>query len=84
MLAEAWSVADRTSELERYYESELAPLAEQSVEAALAAYRSNRAMVDDVILARRTALDTLLKHLRLSADRAQAQYDLDYLVGEQP
>ena len=84
MLGEAWSLVDRTSEIERYYESELLPLAQQSIEAAFVAYRSNRAMVDEVILARRTALDTWLKHLRLSADRAQAQYDLDYLAGEQP
>ena len=84
MLAEAWSVARRTIELERLYESDLVPLAEQSVQAALLAYRSNRAMVDDVILARRTALETWLKHLRLVADRAQAQYDIDYLVGVAP
>jgi outer membrane protein TolC len=84
MLAEAWGVAQRTGELERFYETELVPLAEQSVQAALLAYRNNRAMVDEVVLARRTALETGLKHLRLSADRAQAQYDLDYLTGEQP
>jgi outer membrane protein TolC len=81
MLAEAWSAADRTAELERYYEAELVPLADQSIQAALLAYRSNRAMVDEAILARRTALETWLKHLRLAADRAQAQYDLDYLAG---
>ncbi len=34
--------------------------------------------------ARRTALETRLKHLRLAADRAQAQYEVDYLVGEGP
>jgi outer membrane protein TolC len=84
MLAEAWGVARRTIELERLYETDLVPLAEQSVQAALLAYRSNRAMVDDVILARRTALETWLKHLRLVADRAQAQYDIDYLVGVAP
>jgi len=84
MLAEAWSVADRTAEIERFYEAELVPLAEQAVQAALLGYRSNRAMVDEVIAARRIALDTWLKHIRLSADRAQAQYDIDYLVGEQP
>jgi outer membrane protein TolC len=84
MLAEAWGVVQRTGELERFYETELVPLAEQSVQAALLAYRSNRAMVDEVVVARRTALETGLKHLRLSADRAQAQYDLDYLAGEQP
>ena len=84
MLAEAWGVTRRTIELERLYETDLVPLAEQSVQAALLAYRSNRAMVDEVTLARRTALETWLKHLRLVADRAQAQYDIDYLVGEAP
>jgi outer membrane protein TolC len=81
MLAEAWSVAGRTAELEQYYESDLLPLAEQSVQAALLAYRANRAMIDDVIAARRAALETSLKHLRLAADRAQAGYDLEYLAG---
>jgi outer membrane protein TolC len=84
MLAEAWSVADRTAELERFYETDLLPLAEQSVQAALLAYRSNRAMIDEVVSARRASLETSLKHLRLVADRAQAQYDVDYLVGEAP
>jgi outer membrane protein TolC len=81
MLAESWKVAMRTAEIERFYASDLVPLAEQSVQAALLAYRSNRVMVDDVIAARRVALETWLKHLRLVADRAQAQYDVDYLVG---
>lgn len=84
MLAEAWSVADRTAELERFFETELVPLAEQSVQAALIAYRSNRVMVDEVITARRVALETWLKHLRLVADRAQAHYDVDYLAGDLP
>jgi outer membrane protein TolC len=84
MLAEAWSVTDRTTTLERFYETDLLPLAEQSVQAALLAYGSNRAMIDDVIAARRTSLETSLKHLRLVADRAQAQYDIEYLVGEEP
>ena len=77
-------VADRTGQLESFYETDLVPLADQSVQAALLAYRSNRAMVDDVVTARRVALETNLKHLRLSADRAQAQYQVDYLVGEEP
>jgi outer membrane protein TolC len=81
MLAEAWSVAERTADLEQFYESELVPLAEQSVQAAMLAYRSNRAMIDDVIAARRTALEASLKHLRLVADRAQAHYDVEYLAG---
>jgi outer membrane protein TolC len=81
MLAEAWAVADRTGQLEEYYETELEPLAEQSVQAALLAYRSNRAMIDEVIAARRASLETSLRHLRLAADRAQAGYDLEYLAG---
>jgi len=81
MLAEAWAIAARTSELERFYERELVPLAEQSVQAALLAFRANRVMVDEVIDTRRVALETWLKHLRLVADRSQAQYDIDYLVG---
>ena len=81
MLAEAWAIAARTVELERFYERELVPLAEQSVQAALLAYRANRVMVDEVIDTRRVALETWLKHLRLVADRSQAQYDIDYLVG---
>jgi outer membrane protein TolC len=84
MLAEAWSVADRTAALERFYETDLLPLAEQSVQAALLAYGANRSMIDDVIAARRASLEASLKHLRLVADRAQAQYDIDYLVGEAP
>jgi outer membrane protein TolC len=84
MLAEAWSRASRTGELEALYERDLLPLASQTVEAALLAYRSNRAMVDEVVMARRVALDTNLKALRLAADRVQARYDIDYLAGEQP
>ena len=84
MLDEAWGIVQRTGDLERFYETDLVPLADQSVQAALLAYRNNRAMVDEVVTARRTALDTKLKHLRLSADRAQAQYEVDYLVGERP
>jgi len=84
MLEEAWAVAERTGQLERFYETDLVPLADQSVQAALLAYRNNRAMVDDVVTARRVALETNLKRLRMSADRAQAQYEVDYLVGAEP
>jgi outer membrane protein TolC len=84
MLEEAWSVVDRTGQLEQFYETDLVPLADQSVQAALLAYRNNRAMVDEVVSARRVALETNLKRLRLAADRAQAQYEVDYLVGEEP
>jgi outer membrane protein TolC len=84
MLEEAWVVAFRTGQIEQFYETELVPLADQSVQAALLAYRNNRAMIDEVLTARRVALETNLKRLRMSADRAQAQYQVDYLVGEEP
>ena len=82
MLVEAWNTADRTSELERFYESDLLPLAEQSVTAALLGWRSNRTMLDEVVMARRLALEAKMKHLRLAADRARAQHDIDYFAGE--
>ena len=58
------------------------PLAEQSVQAALLAWRANRVMLDEVVMARRLALETRTKHLRLAADRALAQYEIDYLAGD--
>ena len=84
MLAEAWNEVQRAGEIEKFYESDLLPLADQTVQAALLAYRGNRAMFDDVVEARRVALETGLKRLRIAADRAQAQYQIDYLAGESP
>jgi len=84
MLAEAWNAAQRTAELERFYETDLLPLADQSVTAALLGWRSNRTMFDEVVMARRLALETKLKHLRLAADRALAQHEIDYLAGDAP
>lgn len=83
MLVEAWNTVSRTSELERFYEDELLQLADQSVQAALLAWRSNRAMLDDVVMARRAATETRMKHLRLAADRALAQHEIDYLAGDE-
>jgi len=82
MLAEAWSTAHRTAELERFYETDLLPLADQSVTAALLGWRSNRSMFEDVVMARQLALETRTKHLRLAADRALAQHDIDYFAGD--
>jgi outer membrane protein TolC len=83
-LVEAWNTAHRTAELERFYEEELLELADQSVQAALLAWRANRTMIDDVVMARRVATETRLKHLRLAADRALARHEIDYLAGETP
>jgi outer membrane protein TolC len=82
MLDEAWNTARRTGELEQFYETELLPLAEQSVTAALLAWRSNRGMFEDVVTARRLSLQTRTKHVRLAADRALAQHEIDYLAGD--
>jgi len=83
MLTEAWHTARRTGELEQFYETDLLPLADQSVTAALLGWRSNRVMIDDVVQARRIATETRIKHLRLAADRALAQHEIDYLAGEE-
>ena len=80
--SEAWNTAHRTAELERFYETDLLPLAEQSVTAALLGWRSNRAMLDEVVMARRLTLETRMKHLRLAADRALAQHEIDYFAGD--
>jgi outer membrane protein TolC len=82
MLVEAWNTARLTGELEQFYEDELLQLADQSVQAALLAWGANRAMIDDVVMARRAATETRMKHLRLAADRALAQHEIDYLAGE--
>ena len=84
MLAEAWNEVQRAGGIEKFYETDPVPLADQTVQAALLAYRGNRAMFDDVVEARRVALETGLKRLRIAADRAQAQYQVDYLAGESP
>ncbi len=82
MLTEAWSTVYRTAELERFYETDLLPLADQSVTAALLGWSSNRTMLEEVVMARRLALETKMKHLRLAADRALAQHDIDYFAGD--
>ena len=81
MLAEAWNTASRTGQLETFYEDELLPLAEQSVQSALLAWRSNRATIEEVVAARRIATETRTKHLRLASERAAAQHEIDYLAG---
>jgi outer membrane protein TolC len=82
MLVEAWNTVYRTAELERFYETDLLPLADQSVTAALLGWSSNRTMLEEVVMARRLALETKMKHLRLAADRALAQHDIDYFAGD--
>jgi hypothetical protein len=39
-------------------------------------------MLEEVVMARRLALETKMKHLRLAADRALAQHDIDYFAGD--
>jgi hypothetical protein len=39
-------------------------------------------MLDEVVMARQLALETRTKHLRLAADRALAQHEIDYLAGD--
>jgi len=82
MLDEAYVVARKTGDLEQYYAHDLLPLAEQSVQGALLAWQTNRVMFDEVVAARKAALEARLRHARLAADRAQVHYEIDYLAGD--
>ena len=46
------------------------------------AMKLSRCGFDEVVMARRLTLETRIKHLRLAADRALAQHEIDYLAGD--
>lgn len=61
------------------YANELIPLAQQRAEATLAAYRGGKAMLADVLSARRNELDVRLAALQLEADTAKLWAQLNFL-----
>lgn len=75
----AWSTA--RERLERYDEA-IVPRSNARAEAALAAYRSGKAELMDVIGARRGALEASLMRLELQMEMLKAQIDLQYLNGQ--
>jgi outer membrane protein TolC len=64
----------------RRIEMELAPLAAQRSEAALAAYRGNAGTLAAVLEARRNESDTRLQALQLAGDTARVWAQLNFLV----
>lgn len=66
---------------ERYtrFEQELIPLANSRSSAAMAAYRGGKAMLSDVLLARRNEIDVRIQALQLQADVARVWAQLNFL-----
>lgn len=84
MLARNVVTYQRTSQRMKYFKSTLLPQASQNTEAALNAYQSGVSDFGIVVRARLTELDSRLKYLRLKVDRAKANADIAYLLGESP
>jgi outer membrane protein TolC len=61
------------------YERELLPLANERIEATLAAYRGGKATLAEVLLARRNAIDVQLQALQLQMDTARLWAQLNFL-----
>jgi outer membrane protein TolC len=74
-------VADWRTGLERLkrIEGELLPLAEQRMQAALAAYRGNAGSLGAVLEARRNERDTRMQALQVAAESARAWAQLSFL-----
>lgn len=66
---------------ERYarFEQELIPLANSRTLAAIAAYRGGKAMLSDVLLARRNEIDVRIQALELQTEAAKLWAQLNYL-----
>lgn len=61
------------------YERELVPLASERTQATVAAYRGAKAMLVDVLAARRNELDTRIQALQLESDVARVWAQLNFL-----
>lgn len=61
------------------YEQELIPLANQRIQAVLAAYRGGKASLADLLGARRNEIDVRIQSLQLQADTARLWAQLNFL-----
>jgi outer membrane protein TolC len=82
VLDETFATWQRLGERIRQYETALLPQAEETADAAISAYQSNRGDFTLLMRARITELEMRLQSLRLRVDRAKAQAGLLYLAGE--
>jgi outer membrane protein TolC len=76
--------AVRLDELVQLYDSEIQRLADVSVEAALAAYRSSDGSLADVVSTERRVLDLRDRVARVRMEHALALAEIDYLTGDLP
>jgi outer membrane protein TolC len=83
-LRAAHARAGRLGELVELYDSEIRRLADVSVEAALAAYRSSDGSLADVVNTERRVLDLRDRVARARLERALALAEIDYLTGDLP
>lgn len=74
--------AQRLGEMVVLYETEISRLADVSVEAALAAYRSSDGSLSDVVSTERRVLDVRDRLARARKDLAMALAEIDYLTGD--
>lgn len=64
------------------YQRQLIPLAKERTRAALGAYLGNKASLNDLLLARRNAIDVHLQALQLEMESARLWAQLNFLVPE--
>lgn len=65
------------------YTEELIPLANQRTGAAIAAYRGAKGSIADVLMARRSEIDTRMQALQLEEETARLWAQLNYLVPQE-
>jgi outer membrane protein TolC len=83
-LRAAHARASRLGELVELYDSEVGRLADVSVEAALAAYRSGDGALADVVDTERRVLELRDRVARARLQHALALAEIDYLTGDLP
>jgi hypothetical protein len=83
-LRAAHARAARLGELVELYDSEIRRLADVSVGAALAAYRSSDGSLADVVNTERRVLDLRDRVARVRMEHALTLAELDYLTGDLP
>ena len=83
-LRAAHARAERLGDMVELYESEIGRLADVSVDAALAAYRSSAGSLADVVATQRRVIDINDRLARARKEHAIALAEIHYLSGENP
>jgi outer membrane protein TolC len=83
-LRAAHARAGRLGDIVRLYESEIGRLADVSVDAALAAYRSSAGSLADVVATQRRVIDINDRLARARKEHAIALAEIHYLSGDNP